>query len=96
MAEKEINEIRPGDAEIRLASSLHPESGAWAFFMREVMRLPVEMTPAVIQIIRLGNWKLAVNPLEAVRSEAFDAHLRAWARPMSSSKITAPVSTEPR
>ena len=85
MAEKEINEIRPGDAEIRLASSLHPESGAWAVFMREVMRLPAEMTPAVIQMIRLGSWKLAIDPLEAIRSDAFAAHLRAWTTPTARS-----------
>jgi hypothetical protein len=91
-----MDETRPGYAEIKLASTLHPESGAWAFFMREVMRLPAEMTPAVIQMIRLESWKLAINPLEAVRSEAFQAYLRAWTKPASGSKMTIPVSTEPR
>ena len=94
-----MDETRPGYAEIKLASTLHPDSGAWAFFMREVMRLPAEMTPAVIQMIRLETWKLAPNPLEAVRSEAFEAHLRAWTRPAQRSSVTVPISrtspTEP-
>jgi hypothetical protein len=73
---EQMDEKRPGYAEIRLASTLHPESGAWAFFMREVIKLPVEMTPEVIQVVRLGLWKLAANPLTAVRTDAFEAHLR--------------------
>ncbi len=72
---------RPGYAEIQAASALHPESGAWAFFMREVIRLPREMTPAVCQIIRLGRWKLAPEPLEAVRSDAIHSYRRSWAKP---------------
>jgi hypothetical protein len=60
---EQMDETRPGYAEIKLASALHPESGAWAFFMREVMRLPVAMTPAVIQVIRLESWKSASDPI---------------------------------
>ena len=93
---EQIDETRPGYAEIKLASTLHPESGAWAFFMREVMRLPAEMTPAVIQMIRLENWKLAPNPLEAIRSDAFEAHLRAWTKSATRSSITTPVSRKAR
>jgi hypothetical protein len=61
---------RPGYAEIEAASTLHPNSGARAFFMREVIRLPCEMTPTVSQLIRLHMWKSAPDPLEAVRSDA--------------------------
>jgi hypothetical protein len=93
---EQMDETRPGYAEIKLASTLHPESGAWAFFMREVMRLPVEMTPAVIQVIRLETWKLAPDPLEAVRADAFEAHLRAWTKPASRSSMAAPVSRKAR
>ena len=68
-----------GRAEINAASDLHPHSGAWAFFMREVIGLPLEMTPAVFQVIHLERWRFASDPLEAVRSDALEAHRRAWA-----------------
>ena len=70
----------PGYAEIKAASALHPNSGAWAFFMREVIGLPLEMTPAVHQVILLERWKSAADPLEAIRSDALEAHRSAWAR----------------
>jgi hypothetical protein len=82
-------EARAGYAEIKAASALHPDSGAWAFFMREVIRLPREMTPAVIQVIRLERWKVATDPLEAVRSDALEAHRRAWAKPLQGTSTTA-------
>ena len=68
----------PGHAEIKAASRLHPSSGAWAFFMREIVRLPLELTPVVVQIIRIETWKLAPDPLEAIRAEAMRVHQRAW------------------
>jgi hypothetical protein len=70
----------PGYAEIKAAAALHPDSGAWAFFMREVVKLPIAMTPAVSQVIRLERWKSAPNPLEALRSDALDAYRAAWTR----------------
>ena len=73
-----MDEARPGYAEIKAASALHPDSGAWAFFMREVVRLPREMAPAISRVIRLERWKFAPDPLEAVRSDALEAHRRAW------------------
>jgi hypothetical protein len=75
------SEVRPGYREIQAASALHPDSGAWAFFMHEVIRLPSEMTPAVSQVIRLERWKSAPDPLAAVRSDALEAHRRAWPKP---------------
>lgn len=69
----------PRFAEIKAASTLHPSSGAWAFFMREIIRLPLELTPAVCQVIRLEAWKLAPDPLEAIRTDALRVHRRAWA-----------------
>jgi hypothetical protein len=71
---------RPGYAEIEAAGALHPDSGAWAFFMREIIRLPLELTPVVSQVIRLERWKFAPDPLEAVRSDALEAHRSAWAK----------------
>ena len=65
-----MDEARPGYAEIKAARDLHPDSGAWAFFMREIIRLPREMTPAVSQVIRLERWKFSPDPLEAVRTDA--------------------------
>jgi hypothetical protein len=68
-------------AEIEKASALHPASAAWAFFMREIVRLPCEMTPAVSQVIRLAKWKIAPDPVAAVRSDAIKAFRRAWPEP---------------
>ena len=65
---------RAGYAEIKAASDLHPDSGAWAFFMCEIIRLPREMAPAVSQVIRQERWKFSPAPLEAVRSDALAAH----------------------
>ena len=71
---------RPGYAEIKAAAALHPDSGAWAFFMREIIGLPREMTPAVLQVIRLERWKFAPDPVESVRSDAMEAHRSSWAK----------------
>src|SRR5579872_3806002 len=84
------NDELPGHAEIRAASRLHPSSGAWAFFMREVVRLPLELTPAVVQVIRIENWKVAPEPLEAIRVEAMQAHRRAW------QSTDSPLPLDPR
>jgi hypothetical protein len=91
-----MDEAQPGCAEIKAASALHPESGAWAFFMREVIRLPREMAPAVSQVIRLERWKFAPDPLEAVRSDAREAHGRAWANPAFCSSTTVSLPGKSR
>jgi hypothetical protein len=78
MPEKDY--MRHGYAEIKAAAALHPSSGAWAFFMREVVRLPHELSPAVLQVIRLEAWKQAPDPLEAIRLDAMESHQRAWGR----------------
>jgi hypothetical protein len=69
----------PGHAEIKAAAALHPSSGAWAFFMREIVRLPHDLSPAVSQAIRLEKWKHAPDAVEAIRSDALEWHRRAWA-----------------
>ena len=89
-------DARPGYAEIKAASALHPESGAWAFFMREIMRLPAEMTPAVSQVIRLERWKVAPDPVEAVRSGALEAHHRAWVKPVFGLSTTVSLPDKSR
>jgi hypothetical protein len=78
---RRTDETRTGLPEIEAAIALHPESGAWAFFMREIIKLPREMTPAVCQVIRLGRWRGAADPLEAIRSDVRQAHGRAWSKP---------------
>src|SRR5690242_4888536 len=55
---------------IRAANALHPDSGAWAFFMREIVKLPRRMTPEVFRAIRRQEWALAPDPLASVRSQA--------------------------
>ena len=77
---------RPGYAEIKAAAALHPNSGAWAFFMREIIGLPHEMTPAVSQVIRLERWKCAPDPIEAVRADAIEAHNSSWDNSWGKSK----------
>jgi hypothetical protein len=67
-------------AKIQAASKLHPHSGAWAFFMREIIGLPPHMTPAVLQVIRVGTWKTDPSPLTAVRTAAVHAYESAWAK----------------
>ena len=67
-----------GPVSIEAASRLHPGSGAWAIFMREIVGLPQEMTPVVFQVIQLEGWRSASDPVEAVRSEAVQIHRRAW------------------
>src|ERR1700679_820557 len=89
-------DAQPGYAEIQGASALHPDSGAWAFFMREIMRLPAEMTPAVSQVIRLERWKVAPDPLEAVRSDALEAHHRAWLNPVFGLSTTVSLPDKSR
>jgi len=79
-------DTRPGYAEIKAAAALHPDSGAWAFFMREIIGLPSEMTPAVSQVIRLERWKFAPDPIEAVRSDAIEAHRSSWDNSWAKSK----------
>jgi hypothetical protein len=85
-----------GYAEIKSASALHPDSGACAFFMREVIRLPREMTPAVNQMLRLEMWKLSPEPLEAIRSDALEAHRRAWAGSTSGLSKSIALYIKPR
>lgn len=72
--------LQNGYAIIKTANTLHPDSGAWAIFMREIVGLPHEMTPAVSQVIRLEQWKFAPDPVEAIRSDALEAYRRAWVK----------------
>jgi hypothetical protein len=86
----------PGYAEIKAASALHPASGAWAFFMQEIIGLPQQLTSAVFQVIRLERWKVAPDPLEALRVDALQAYGRAWARPASDLLKTVSMSIKSR
>jgi hypothetical protein len=64
--------------------------------MREIIGLPQQMTPAVIQVIRLERWKGAPDPLEALRVDALRAYGRAWAKPDSGLLKTISISIKSR
>ncbi len=49
--------------------------------MREIVKLPLEMTQIVLQVIALGQWTDAADPLEAIRSAAVELHDSAWPKP---------------
>ena len=54
--------------EIEAASQWPPESGEWAAFVRDVVKMPEAMTPAVQEAVRQQRWKIAPNPLAAIRT----------------------------
>src|SRR5438067_2495074 len=77
----------PGYAEIEAASGLHPDSGAWAFFMRHVVRLPREMTPAVSDAIRKqGPCTFAVCPKSCPTASEVRSQQRAAQAPPGARK----------
>jgi hypothetical protein len=55
---------------IRAAGTLHPDSAAWAYFMRTIIKLPREKTPDVFVAIRRREWIGASDALAAVRAAA--------------------------
>jgi hypothetical protein len=60
----------PFYAEIEAASQWPPDSEAWPAFVRDVVKMSESMTPAVQEAIRQHRWKIAPNPLAAVRTAA--------------------------
>ena len=47
-------------------------------------------------MIRLERWKVAPDPLEAVRSDAFEAHRREWAKLVSGLSTTVSLPDKSR
>jgi hypothetical protein len=60
----------PFYAEIDAASQWPPDAEAWSDFVRDVVQLPENLKPAVQEAIRLQRWKIAPNPLAAIRTAA--------------------------
>jgi hypothetical protein len=49
-------------------SKLPPDAPDWIPFMRDVIRMPMWMLPAVHAAIQKGDWVSAHDPLERIRS----------------------------
>jgi hypothetical protein len=60
----------PFYAEIEAASQWPHDSEAWAAFVRDVVQMPETMIPAIQEAIRQQRWKIAPNPLAAIRTAA--------------------------
>ncbi len=60
----------PFYAEIETASQWPPDSEHWEAFVRDVVKMPDAMKPAVQEAIRQQRWKIAPNPLAAIRTAA--------------------------
>jgi len=60
-------------------SELSDGSGEWQLFMRDVMRLPLWLLPAVQKAVRQRGWDSASDPLEKIRNSvrrlAIEMHL---------------------
>jgi hypothetical protein len=59
-----------GYVEIESASQLADDSEEWLAFVREFVNLPEQLAPAVREAIRRHTWKIAPNPLAAIRRAA--------------------------
>ena len=55
-------------AKVQTLSALPPEDPEWIPFMRDVIRMPMWMLPAVYAAIQQGDWAGAHDPLERIRS----------------------------
>ena len=60
----------PFYAEIEQASRWAPDAAEWQAFVRDIIQMPESMTPAVQEAVRQPRWKIAPNPLAAVRTAA--------------------------
>jgi hypothetical protein len=65
------SQTRPaGYVEIEAASELPQDSPEFLGFVRNVVNMPEELAPAVAEAIRQRKWKIAPNPLAAIRTAA--------------------------
>jgi hypothetical protein len=60
----------PFHAEIEAASQLAQDSPEFLAFVRDIVNMPPEMAPGVAEAIRMQKWKIAPNPLAAIRTAA--------------------------
>lgn len=54
--------------EIEAASQWPPDSELWHAFARDVVQMPEAMIPAIQEAVRQQKWKIAPNPLAAIRT----------------------------
>ncbi len=54
--------------EIEAASQWPADSEQWLAFMSDVAQMPATMIPAIQEAIRQQKWKIAPNPLAAIRT----------------------------
>ena len=73
----------PFHAEIEAASGLLQDSPEFLTFVRDVVNMPPEMAPGVAEAIRMQKWKIAPNPLAAIRTAAHQESKRMGIEPAS-------------
>ena len=71
----------PFHAEIEAASQFPQDSGEFLAFVRDIVNLPPEMAPGVAEAIRMQKWKIAPNPLAAIRTAAHQESKRMGIEP---------------
>jgi hypothetical protein len=54
--------------EIEAASQWPPDSEQWQAFARDVVQMKETMIPAIQEAVRQQKWKIAPNPLAAIRT----------------------------
>jgi hypothetical protein len=59
-----------GYSEIEAVSQLEQDSPDFLAFVRDVVKMPPQMAPAVAESIRQQKWKISPNPLAAIRTSA--------------------------
>lgn len=74
----------PFHAEIEAASQLPQDSPEFLAFVQDIVNMPPEMAPGVAEAIRLQKWKIAPNPLAAIRTAAHQEAKRMGIEPGSS------------
>jgi hypothetical protein len=60
----------PFHAEIEAASLLSQDSPEFLDFVQNIVNMPPAMAPGVAEAIRQQKWKIAPNPLAAIRTAA--------------------------
>lgn len=60
----------PFHAEIEAASQMPQDSPEFLDFVEKIVNMPPQMAPGVMEAIRMQKWKIAPNPLAAIRTAA--------------------------
>jgi hypothetical protein len=59
--------LRPGYSALVTARMLASNDEAWLPLMRDVLRLPAWMLPAIQRTVIRGHWRQANDPLKSIR-----------------------------